>query len=345
MNYFVTIVVPVYNVYDYLRACVDSILNQTYKKYEIILVDDGSPDQSSVLCDEYASSYENISAIHQKNGGLGAARNTGMKHAKGDFITFVDGDDYIAPDHISNLIGRIIKDKSDACYGGYQQQVGNAFIPQVNPLSGRTYGKNEILHDFIPRMCGKLDYHIVDEVQMSVCMAMFSMEIIRENQIKCHSERELISEDFVFNLDFLEHAKKISISDSCGYYYRDNVASLTKVYQPNRLEKQVYFTKYIIERIKSLNIYDECIQRIYSTFFAWVRNIVKREQRFYRQIGFVHSLNNIKRVCDDPFVVMALKIYDDSNLTRNPALLNKLIRKKRILEIWLLSYIKEKTRK
>lgn len=252
-----------------------------------------------------------------------------------------------APSHIndSNLIGRIIKDKSDACYGGYQQQVGNAFIPQVNPLSGRTYGKNEILHDFIPRMCGKLDYHIVDEVQMSVCMAMFSMEIIRENQIKCHSERELISEDFVFNLDFLEHAKKISISDSCGYYYRDNVASLTKVYQPNRLEKQVYFTKYIIERIKSLNIYDECIQRIYSTFFAWVRNIVKREQRFYRQIGFVHSLNNIKRVCDDPFVVMALKIYDDSNLTRNPALLNKLIRKKRILEIWLLSYIKEKTRK
>lgn len=71
----------------------------------------------------------------------------------------------------------------------------------------------------------------------------------------------------------------------------------------------------------------------------------KKYSIIHRQIGFVHSLNNIKRVCDDPFVVMALKIYDDSNLTRNPALLNKLIRKKRVLEIWLLSYIKEKTRK
>ena len=345
MNYFVTIVVPVYNVYDYLRVCVDSILNQTYKKYEIILVDDGSPDQSGVLCDEYASNHENIFVVHQKNGGLGAARNTGIKHANGDFITFVDGDDYIAPDHISNLIGRIIKDKSDACYGGYQQQIGDVFIQQVNPLSGQIYGKNKILHDFIPRMCGKLDYHIVDEVQMSVCMALFSMDIIKNNQIKCHSERELISEDFIFNLDFLEHANKVSISDSCGYYYRNNATSLTKVYQPNRLEKQIYFTKYVIERIKSLNIYDECIQRIYSTFFAWVRNIVKREQRFYKQIGFAHSLKNIKKVCDDSYVVMALKIYDDSYLTRNAALLNKLIRKKRILEIWLLSYIKEKTRK
>ena len=121
MNYFVTIVVPVYNVYDYLRACVDSILNQTYKKYEIILVDDGSPDQSSVLCDEYASSYENISAIHQKNGGAANARNHGLDMATGEYICFIDSDDKIENNYVEKLLGAIKENKAEVVVCSFKQ--------------------------------------------------------------------------------------------------------------------------------------------------------------------------------------------------------------------------------
>ena len=227
MDYKVSVVVPIFNIFPYLEDCINSILEQTYDNIEIVLVDDGSTDDSGRLCEEYSEKYENIIVVHQVNAGLGMARNTGIRNAKGDYICFVDGDDYISKDHVSNLMSRIIQEGTDACYGGYQQQKGEVFIEQKNPLSGLYLDKQRILHEFFPRMCGKLDYHCVDEVPMSVCMSIYSMQILKDNCLLFNSERKLISEDFVFNLDFLEHSNSISVSESCGYFYRNNEGSLT----------------------------------------------------------------------------------------------------------------------
>ena len=345
MDPLVSIIVPVYNVSPYLRKCIDSIFNQTYDNIEIILVDDGSKDESNSICDLYSRHYSNIKVIHKINAGLGMARNSGLEKTIGEYVTFVDGDDFIAKDHIMRLVEGVLSVNADVCYGGYMKQTGETFVKQVNPLSGKTIEKDEILHFLIPKMCGKLDYRKVDEVQMSVCMALYKRNIICNNNILFHSERELISEDLIFNLDYLNLAKIVTMIDSCGYFYRDNANSLTKVYIPNRLNKQIFFTQYVINRVSDLGIYDECIQRIYSTFFQWVRNIVKREARFYKQIGFTKSIKNIKAVCNDPFVVQALEVYDDSYLTKNAALLNKLIREKKYYLIWILSYIKNVAKK
>lgn len=252
MDYKVSVVVPIFNIFPYLEDCINSILEQTYDNIEIVLVDDGSTDDSGRLCEEYSEKYENIIVVHQVNAGLGMARNTGIRNAKGDYICFVDGDDYISKDHVSNLMSRIIQEGTDACYGGYQQQKGEVFIEQKNPLSGLYLDKQRILHEFIPRMCGKLDYHCVDEVPMSVCMSIYSMQILKDNCLLFNSERKLISEDFVFNLDFLEHSNSISVSESCGYFYRNNEGSLTKKYLGDRLMKQIDFTKYIIARTKKI---------------------------------------------------------------------------------------------
>ena len=94
----VTVVIPVYNVEKYLKKCVDSVITQNFNDFEIILVDDGSTDNSGVLCDDYASKYEFISVIHQENKGLGGARNTGIEAANGEYILFLDSDDFLAPD-------------------------------------------------------------------------------------------------------------------------------------------------------------------------------------------------------------------------------------------------------
>lgn len=342
MDYKVSVVVPIFNIFPYLEDCINSILEQTYDNIEIVLVDDGSTDDSGRLCEEYSEKYENIIVVHQVNAGLGMARNTGIRNAKGDYICFVDGDDYISKDHVSNLMSRIIQEGTDACYGGYQQQKGEVFIEQKNPLSGLYLDKQRILHEFIPRMCGKLDYHCVDEVPMSVCMSIYSMQILKDNCLLFNSERKLISEDFVFNLDFLEHSNSISVSESCGYFYRNNEGSLTKKYLGDRLMKQIDFTKYIIARTKKLGVYEESYQRIYSTFLSWVRNIVKSEQSNYQVVGIKTSINKIKETCLNEFVIESLEIYDEKYLTRMPAFLNFLIRKRLCSIIWIMSYIKSK---
>lgn len=342
MNYMVSVVVPVYNVLPYLKDCVNSILEQSYNNIEIILIDDGSTDDSGKLCDKYSEEFYNIIVVHKKNAGLGMARNTGILNANGDFICFVDGDDYISKEHIYNLMSKVIQEGTDACYGGYHQQEGTNFIEQKNPLAGQKLGKDDILHLFIPRMCGKLDYHFIDEVPMSVCMGVYSMKLINNNNMQFNSERNLISEDFVFNLDFLEKANSISVSDSCGYFYRNTEGSLTKRYLGNRLLKQIDFTKYIIDRTKRLGIYEESCQRIYSTFLSWIRNIVKSEQEHYDVVGIVPSIKKINEVCTDEFVEKIIDEYDDKYLTTAPRFLNFLIKKKLSYIIWISSYIKTK---
>lgn len=109
----VSVIVPVYKVEKYLRRCVDSLLNQDYSSYEIILVDDGSPDNCSKICDEYALKEKIINVIHKENGGLSDARNIGVNNAKGKYIIFVDSDDYVNRNHISSLYGQIEKYNAD----------------------------------------------------------------------------------------------------------------------------------------------------------------------------------------------------------------------------------------
>ena len=108
----ISIIVPVYNVEPYLNKCLDSIVNQTYKKLEIILIDDGSTDNSGLICDEYASKDNRIIVVHQKNKGLSAARNVGLNIAKGDYIAFVDSDDFIEKDMyftMYNVMNKILR--------------------------------------------------------------------------------------------------------------------------------------------------------------------------------------------------------------------------------------------
>ena len=100
MDPLVSVVVPVYNVEKYLDRCVQSLLTQTYPNYEIVLVDDGSPDNCPAMCDAYAKKYENVAVLHKKNGGISDARNYGVQRAKGDWIVFVDSDDYVAENYI-----------------------------------------------------------------------------------------------------------------------------------------------------------------------------------------------------------------------------------------------------
>lgn len=130
MKELVSIIVPIYNVESYLKRAVDSILGQSYTDIEVILVDDGSPDNCGKICDEYAKQDERVKVIHKENGGLSDARNAGLDVAKGEYIAFVDSDDYIDPDFIRNLYGYLIKEKADVAMCSYEEVGTDKEMPE-----------------------------------------------------------------------------------------------------------------------------------------------------------------------------------------------------------------------
>ena len=134
MDKLISVIVPIYNVEKYLTKCIESIINQTYKNLEIILVDDGSPDKSPIICDEYAKKDNRIKVIHKKNGGLSDARNYGMSLATGEYISFIDSDDYIDEEMYEKMIFELINNDSDivscAINNVYSDRVESSYIEE-----------------------------------------------------------------------------------------------------------------------------------------------------------------------------------------------------------------------
>ena len=112
----ISVIIPVYNVENYLRECIESVLNQTFRDFEVILVDDGSTDSSGDICDEYVEKDERVTVIHQKNGGLSVARNTGLSEANGKYVYFLDSDDYISENALATLLNIAENDSSDIVF-------------------------------------------------------------------------------------------------------------------------------------------------------------------------------------------------------------------------------------
>ena len=112
----ISVIIPVYNVEEYLRECIDSVLNQTFSDFEVILVNDGSTDSSGEICDEYVEKDERVTVIHQKNGGLSVARNIGLSEANGKYVYFLDSDDYISENALATLLNIAENDSSDIVF-------------------------------------------------------------------------------------------------------------------------------------------------------------------------------------------------------------------------------------
>ena len=151
MNPKISVIVPIYKVEEYLSRCIDSLVNQTYRDFEVILVDDGSPDRCPELCDTYEKRYEYIRALHKANGGLSDARNAGLQLARGDYITFVDSDDYVSPLYLERLMDGIRKG-ADLAVCGFMEVYDDATFkeeaPKETPIAVMTGidGLTEILY-------------------------------------------------------------------------------------------------------------------------------------------------------------------------------------------------------
>lgn len=337
----ISVIVPVYNVDKYIRRCVDSIINQTYRNLQIILVDDGSQDKSGKICDEYKKVDTRVEVIHKENGGLGFARNSGLDIATGSYVTFIDGDDSIEPSHIKNLYQNMKETGSDTCMGGHTRIYNEKHIPRENVCAGQKYTGNDIKKEILVRMVGaKPDGS--DYIEMSACMVLFSLSIIKDNNIRFHSEREYISEDLIFDFDYYSKAQKVTVCDDVGYNYYDNEGSLTTKYNPKRFEMQKKMTQEVVRRAKGLEIYPLCEQRILNTFISISRYCIKLEQLFSKDNGVAQSKAKIKIICNDSLLIESFNRFDKNVVPVKSKIVNWLIIHKKIDALVVVMGMKNK---
>lgn len=323
----ISVIVPVYNVSRYLERCVNSLKAQTYSDLEVILVDDGSKDDSTNMCDTYCEQYANFKVVHKENGGLGFARNSGLEIARGKYVTFLDGDDYLLPDHIQNLYDKLIADGADTCLGGHTKVYSSHSLVHQNVAFGQMYKGRDILPGILTRMFGKGSTD-GDYIEMSACMALYSLEIIQKHNVRFHSERELISEDLVFNIDYYPHARCVTVSDDVGYCYCDNEGSLTTKYNPNRFSQQKKLFLYLIEQIRILKLPKEAEERAQNTLISIARYAIKLEHKFKKTNGKEKYVRNIKSICSDQLLSKCLREYDKAKTPLRSRIINTMILKK-----------------
>ena len=207
MNPLISVIVPVYKVETYLPKCLDSIVNQTYKNLEIILVDDGSPDNCPAMCDEWAEKDDRILVIHQTNGGISAARNAGLEKMQGQYLLFVDSDDWIAPDTIACLYERIVRDHSDMAMG----HTVKVYPDGTTELAYATWSKNQVI-------TGTTAIADLGKEQTLSC-TVWGKLLKRSVYEKLRFPIIRRAEDLWIFPEILDRCDKISLENSVFYYY------------------------------------------------------------------------------------------------------------------------------
>lgn len=241
MNPLISIIVPVYNVEEYLPKCLDSIINQTYKNLEIIVVNDGSTDNSGKICDEYGERDYRIMVIHKANRGVSSSRNIGIKNASGEYILFVDSDDEIEKDYV-NVMARAVTN-SDC----------DLVISNITDIFNKTEKKRIINTENLSGIF-KNDYFILMELLRGPVVKLYKMKIIDKFDIKfCESMK--ISEDQVFNFQYYSKIKSYKFINYYGYkYFHRKTYSLSKIlnkkafcddFKKLKIEKEFYDNNFI----------------------------------------------------------------------------------------------------
>lgn len=285
----ISVVIPVYNVEDTLEKCIESILSQEFEDYEIILVDDGSTDNSSSICDKYAGEYEFISVIHKENEGLGPTRNAGVKKAKGKYIYHCDSDDWISPNLLKNCYNSAEKYDANIVVFGYtiytESECGIEPYQKITVNDGFYLTQSETREFFIKQFSNSF-------VVQSACNRLLKREFLIENDLWFKPFRRC--QDVVFSLDLFSKASKV-VSLEESYY---NYVIVPGVYKGRSYEEMLSIYLDVFEYIKSnlqeWGMWNECNKsNITSLYMSHVANYVsyyvisKSRHRFHDIRSFV----------------------------------------------------------
>lgn len=267
----ISVVVPVYEAEKYLRPCVDSLLSQSYENIEVILIDDGSPDNSGSICDEYAKKDSRILVFHQENQGVSKTRNFGIQQADGDYIVFVDADDLVQPEYIEQLYKTLpYEEKNAIAMCGLQNLVDGDLTIKEEPLADYEIGQDSLYERYLEPL-------ITRRIHGSSCRIIYPTEFLRTHHISFSQCK--IAEDLLFLLEVISRCRCIRVCKDHLYLYRQiSQSSSHRAYITNYLPDRLLYMKKLQQILESLDLKEE--QRDWLLSFSF---------QFYRMILYMNA--------------------------------------------------------
>lgn len=300
MNELVSIIIPVYNQELYIKACLDSVINQTYKNIEIIVINDGSTDNSLNILKEYKKIDKRIILINQKNQGVYKARCNGIKKANGKYITFLDSDDFIDLDFVEKLLKSAINDKADIVRCNFKYYKDNKFINNSSKLKSGLFRKKEYEDNIYKYIYTSFDLN-------SVCMQLIKKEIAVNATEKQYELK--YGEDLVFNCLMIENTKSIKIISDCLYSYRTNNNSYSKTKSidvvKNRIDDILKYTSILDDFISVWNINEKDLFKQYLCH-TMLKNIIYQ----IKQVNNKQELFDIISIIYDDVIYKKISIFN-----------------------------------
>lgn len=341
----VTVIVPVYKVEKYLKRCVESVRQQSYENLEIVIVDDGSPDNCPQMCDDFAALDKRIKVVHKQNGGLGFARNSGLSVATGDYVTFVDSDDWISQDHIENLVNAIEKYSADAVIGAYTvAETAGVYTQCGLSLKEGLYEGEEITKNILLPLIGPdVDYPNDVQINASCWANLYRRNMIADNGIEFINERHALSEDIFFNVEFFSHSKRIAAINEFGYYYFESDSSITRKYDPKSISRAVNFYTMLCERAQKHGLTEMVGHRIERSFLLKIRFALKLLVRSKHDRKFKKA--EIKSILSNELVVKVLNNYPIDTYIPAMRVLVKAMKNQNVFAVYNLFAFREIVRK
>lgn len=327
MSVKVSIIVPVYNVEEYLTRCVESIQKQTLADIEIILVDDGAIDSSGKMCDEFAEIDKRIKVIHKENGGLTSAWKEGVSIASGEYLGFVDSDDWVDFDMFATLYEKAVSTDADLTICGLVFEFEDGITEmkkESSKLKRKVYERNEIQTEIFPTLLNDGSF-FGRTIQPARVTKLYRRQIVLDN-VKYCSDSVSIGEDLQLTFPVLCDAKRVCmIEDYFPYHYWINSKSMTGKHDPNYVGKIAETMNQLLNISVQKNVYDFSTQ-ITNDFLSLVILGIKSEIMKNYKAGILNVIKNLKRIFNMPEVREAIVSYDMPKLSLAEKIYIKLIK-------------------
>lgn len=286
-----SVIIPIYNAEKYLDRCIESVISQTYENIEIILVNDGSLDKSGEICDKYKKEDSRITVIHKENGGVSKARNCGMNIASGEYIFFLDSDDFIEKDALHNLSQRAFETEADIIMGNYK------VINQLKKITLRPdFAKSSLTIDMQNNTTERFKLFFGKSYGIEATNKLYRVEFIKKLDV-FFEDKINYGEDFLFNIKLFINNPKIEMVNEYTYSYYKNTDSITQTYKKELTERYLYLLTSFQNYAKNNNKLNECKDLIAFSSFTAIDNICLNSYQYSskRFSTMRNELNKIKK--------------------------------------------------
>lgn len=296
----ISVILPIYNVEKYLTHCLDSLLAQTYTNLEIILVNDGSKDNSLEICKSYAKKDSRFVVIDQANQGVSIARNTGIEAATGEYIAFIDPDDWVEPEMYASMLARIKKYESPICLCNYYKDTKLRSHSKLFRFDKEVLQKDEIIEELVNNMIGMPDLlpkYVY--VMGSVWRGLFNRTFLNENKLR-FVPKLTIMEDLVFMVQALLKCSQVGIDQGVWYHYVQRGTSALHSYNGHLWEDQLVVYQLLEKSIKEAHLESlEMRNRLDMRYIGMFLMAIKNEAYIKKDGDLKDTLSNIKDLFKD----------------------------------------------